>query len=494
MCGIAGEIRFRAVNSESADWDKISEMMSRRGPDDSGIWSDNKYCTFVFRRLAIIDLSPRGHQPMTAHNNRYALIFNGEVYNFMNLRKQLESRGVRFYSNSDSEVVLHALVEWGNEALEKFNGMFALGFYDSHEKRLLLARDHAGIKPLYYLSCPNGVAFSSQYDQLLSHPWSRKLEVSDEALGLYLRLAYIPAPYALLKNSHMLEPGTWVEIHMDGSIKKGTYFTFPYQYTPSLKGKEALDAVDEAVTAAVKRQLVSDVPVGAFLSGGIDSPLVVSKMRAVSTNSIHTFTIATGEEATDESLDAMMYAQEIGVEQFIDQISPEQALTLIDDVIDACGEPFGDYSMFPTLAVSRLASSMCKVVLSGDGGDELFWGYPGRFGRLIKMTNHFRVPYWLRKLRWRLRRAISLGNRRRYLPIKSLGDYHRSMLTHLKEPLLKEIFPTLPAWPSEYAAFAYAGWKPDRIAQWSRWNEFVYHLTMVFIIHSRFVFLCLTAK
>ena len=479
MCGIAGEVRFRAGQGESADWDKISEMMSRRGPDDYGIWSDNKYCTFVFRRLAIIDLSPSGHQPMTAHNNRYALVFNGEVYNFMNLRKQLEGRGVHFYSNSDSEVVLHALIEWGNEALEKFNGMFALGFYDSDKKKLLLARDHAGIKPLYYLSCPNGVAFSSQYDQLLIHPWSRRLEVSEEALGLYLRLAYIPAPYALLKNSHMLEPGTWVEIHVDGSIKKGTYFTFPYYCTPSLKGEEALDAVDEAVSASVKRQLVSDVPVGAFLSGGIDSPLVVSKMRAVSTNSIQTFTIATGEEATDESRDAMMYAREIGVEQVIDQISPEQALNLIDDVIDACGEPFGDYSMFPTLAVSRLAGSMCKVVLSGDGGDELFWGYPGRFGTLIKMTKNFRAPYWLRKLRWRLNRAISLGNRRRYPPMESLGDCHRSMLTHLAEPLLKEIFPSLPAWPSGYAAFAYAGWEPDRIAQWSRWNEFVYHLTMV---------------
>lgn len=479
MCGIAGEVRFRVGQGEPADWNKISEMMSRRGPDDSGIWSDNAHCTFVFRRLSIIDLSPRGHQPMTAHNDRYALVFNGEVYNFMDLRKQLENKGIHFCSNSDSEVVLHSLIKWGNEALEKFNGMFALGFYDSYEKKLLLARDHAGIKPLYYLNCPDGIAFSSQYDQLLTHPWSQTLEVSQEALGLYLRLAYIPAPYALLKNSYILEPGTWMEMHINGSIRKGTYFSFPSSCAPSLRGKEALDAVDEAIRAAVKRQLVSDVPVGAFLSGGIDSPLVVSKMREVSSNAIHTFTIATGEEATDESQDATMYAREIGVEQLIYQISPERALGLIDDVINACGEPFGDYSMFPTLAVSRLARSKCKVVLSGDGGDELFWGYPARFGTLIRMSGVFRMPYWLRRFRWEMKNTISSGGRRRYPPMRSLGHYHRSFLTHLEESLLNEIFPTLPSWPSEYAAFDYADWKPDRIAQWSRWNEFVYHLTMV---------------
>ncbi len=479
MCGIAGELRYRTGRAERADWDKISSMMSRRGPDDSGIWRDDGYCTLVFRRLAIIDLSQRGHQPMTAGNDRYALVFNGEVYNFMDLRKQLASRGVKFCSNSDSEVVLQALIEWGSEALTKFNGMFALGFYDRAEKRLLLARDHAGIKPLYYLTCPDGVVFSSQYDQLLAHPWSRNLKVSEEALGMYLRLAYIPAPYALIKDTHMLEPGMWMEVHADGSIKQGRFFIFPHYVTPSLRGEEAIEAVDEAVTAAVKRHLISDVPVGAFLSGGIDSPLVVAKMRAVSTNAINTFTIGTGEKETDESEDAMMYAREIGVEHKVEHISPDQAVDLIGDVIAACGEPFGDYSIFPTLMVSRLAARDHKVVLSGDGGDELFWGYPERFATLINLAKDFRRPHWFRKMRWRMNKTFFIGNRSRFLPMATLGDCHRSLHNHLPEKLLNEIFPSLPAWPSECDVFAYNGCEPDRIAQLSRRNEFVYHLTMV---------------
>lgn len=166
MCGIAGELRFRTRQAVRADWDKVSSRMSGRGPDDNGVWSDDGYCTLVFRRLAIIDLSPRGHQPMTVGNGRYTLVFNGEVYNFLDLRKQLESRGVTFRSSSNSEVVLYALIERGTEALARFNGMFALGFYDSAKKKLLLARDHAGMKPLYYLLCDDGIVFGSQYDQL----------------------------------------------------------------------------------------------------------------------------------------------------------------------------------------------------------------------------------------------------------------------------------------------------------------------------------------
>ena len=246
----------------------------------------------------------------------------------------------------------------------------------------------------------------------------------------------------------------------------------------TLRGEEAIEALDGAITVAVKRHLISDVPVGAFLSGGIDSPLVVAKMRSVSTNAINTFTIGTGEKETDESKDAQAYAREIGVEHKVEYISPDQAFDLIDDVIDACGEPFGDYSIFPTLMVSRLASRNHKVVLSGDGGDELFWGYPGRFATLIRLAGDFGMPHWLRKMRWGINRALLRGNSR-FLLMGSLGECHRSMHTHLPETLLKEIFPSLPPWPSESDAYAYDGCDPDRIAQLSRWNEFVYHLTMV---------------
>lgn len=478
MCGIAGELRFRAKKSAFADWDKISSMMSRRGPDDNGFWSDDGYCTLVFRRLSIIDLSPRGHQPMTVGNGRYTLVFNGEVYNFIDLRRQLESRGITFRSASDSEVVLYALIEWGAEALAKFNGMFALGFYDSVEKKLLLSRDHAGMKPLYYLLCDDGIVFGSQYDQLLAHPWSSQFKVSEEALGLYLRLGCIPAPWAIKENTHLLEPGMWMEISADGRCKRGQFFAFPQYAEASLRGEEALEAVDEAITAAVKRHLVSDVPVGAFLSGGIDSPLVVAKMRSVSSNNIQTFTIGTGEKDTDESVDARAYAQEIGVEYAVEYISPNQVLELTAAVIDACGEPFGDYSVFPTLLVSRLASGDHKVVLSGDGGDELFWGYPSRFGRLLQLTEDLRIPLWLRRLQWVRKRVLSRVNDKCLLT-DSLGSGHRALHTRLPEALLEKIFPSLPTWPSESSVYAYDGRDHDQVAQLSRWHEFVYHLTMV---------------
>ena len=478
MCGIAGELRFRTKQAACADWDTISSMMSRRGPDDRGFWADDEYCILVFRRLAIIDLSPRGHQPMTVESGRYTLVFNGEVYNFMDLRRQLENRGVTFRSASDSEVVLYALIEWGTEALAKFNGMFALGFYDAVEKKLLLARDHAGIKPLYYLLCDDGIVFGSQYDQLLAHPWSAHCEVSEEALGLYLRLGYIPAPWALKENTHLLEPGMWLEVSAEGHHQRGRFYMFPQYAEPSLRGEEALEAVDEAITAAVKRHLISDVPVGAFLSGGIDSPLVVAKMRSASSKVIETFTIGTGEKHTDESAEARAYAKEIGVEHTVNYISPGQVLDLTADVIDACGEPFGDYSVFPTLMVSKLASRDHKVVLSGDGGDELFWGYPSRFGRLIQLTDDLRSPLLMRRLQWGMKRVLSRVDDRCLL-MDSLGNAHRAMHARLPEGLLHNIFPSLPAWPSGNNLYMYDDRDPDRIAQLSRWHELVHHLTMV---------------
>ena len=478
MCGVAGELRFNSAKEPKADWAKISAMMARRGPDDEGIWSDEERCTLVFRRLAIIDLSRNGHQPMTVCNGRFVLVFNGEVYNFKELRKRLESLGVQFRSSSDTEVVLYALIEWGIAALDLFNGMFALGLYDKAEKRLLLARDHAGIKPLYYLIRPKGVVFASQFNQLLAHPLSRNLDISQEALGLYMRLAYIPASYALLQDSHMLEPGTWIQIAETGHVQQGQFFSMPRCETPSLKGAEAIEAVDEVVAEAVRRQLISDVPVGAFLSGGIDSPLVVAKMKAVGTGTIRAFTIGTGEEATDESTDAMRYARELGVEQTVEHVKPDTALELIDHVIDACGEPFGDYSMFPTMMVSQLASRDYKVMLSGDGGDELFWGYP-RFGSLIQMAKDSQLPLWWRLMRRGIQKVLGLPYHSPYLPDCTPGEAHRTKLSHLPDSWLRRVFPALPSWPTNYVPFAYTSCDPNDVAQWSRWSELVGHLPYV---------------
>ena len=481
MCGIAGEFSFSEAAS-NADWRHISELMARRGPDARGFWtSDDKRCVLVFRRLAILDLSPSGHQPMVIDSGRYALVFNGEIYNYRELRSELQHCGVRFKSTGDAEVVLHALAQWGAQAFRRFNGMFAIAFYDSTTRRLLLARDHAGIKPLYLLRSRHGIAFASQYDQLLAHPWSAGLKPSSDALGLYLRFAFIPAPYAALENTQMLEAGTWLEVDRSGHIQRGVHFELPQRCAASLQGEQAVEAVDAAITSAVKRQLVSDVPVAAFLSGGVDSPLVVSKMSAPGGGGVRAFTIGTADPRSDETSDASEYARELGVAHTIERVSVDQAQSLVVDAIDACGEPFGDYSIIPTLLVSRLAARDFKVVLSGDGGDELFWGYVRRMAALIQCAPSFVRPHAVRASRWQMLRMMGRGDTAPHLRWRTLGHMQAAKHTHLSGGWLQRVFPRLPAWPSEFHLFDYEGSDSDSAAQWLRWNEFVCHLTMVLL-------------
>ncbi len=418
---------------------------------------------------------------MVTECGRYALVFNGEIYNFRALRRELEQSGVRFKSTGDSEVVLQALIAWGADALSRFNGIFALAFYDSNTRRLLLARDHAGIKPLYVLRARGGIMFASQYDQLLAHPWADDQRVSQDALGLYLRFAFIPAPFGVLENTQMLEPGTWLEFEANGNARQGRHFRLPKWVVPSLRGEDAVDAVDSAVDSAVRRQLVSDVPVGAFLSGGIDSPLVVSKMCGVASERVRAFTIGTNDPRSDETFDAEAYARELGVAHTIETVTEDRARALVNDAIDACGEPFGDYSVIPTLLVSRLAARDFKVVLSGDGGDELFWGYVRRMVPMIQSAPDFDVPYALRAPQRPARRLFGAGGIPDYLRWPSLGHMQVAKHTHLPGTWLKQVFPRLPAFPNSYHAFDFSGSDPDAAAQWLRWNEFVCHLTMVLL-------------
>ena len=482
MCGICGELQF-----EHASWQdhniqqRLIPLMARRGPDDEGFWSDQATCSLGFRRLAILDLSPAGHQPMWTPEGRYVMVFNGELYNFPELKRELEQMGTVFRSSGDAEVVLQALAHWGTATLKRFNGMFALAFYDCQERRLLLARDHAGIKPLYFLRHNNGLVFASQYNQLLAHPWSRDLSVSQQALAIYLRLGYIPAPNAILTQTHMLQPGSWLQIGADGRLEHGTFFEFPKYQIPDLTGPEANEAVNEAVSRAVKRQLISDVPVGAFLSGGIDSPLIAAKMQAIHSDPISAFTIGTQGSEHDESTDAVAYAQDLGVNHHLAQITPNKAIELLDDVVTASGEPFADYSLFPTMLVSQFARQHVTVMLSGDGGDELFWGYVGRLGSVISQAGDFRQKQWLRNLRWSAKRSLGVGDAHWSIRLPTIGHWYRGRHSHLADRWIARIFPGQLGWPQDCHLFDYAGWQPDQTAQWLRWNEFVGHLTMVLL-------------
>ena len=479
MCGIVGQIAFSTPESGESGQTLIRHLiglMARRGPDNEGLWTDGQRCTLGFRRLAILDLSPAGNQPMATTNGRYVIVYNGELYNYRELRSELAQKGIRFRSSGDTEVVLNALSHWGVEGLRRFNGMFALALYDTVGRRLLLARDHAGMKPLYYLISRWGLVFASQYDQILGHPWSQELNVSAGALGLYARLRYIPAPYALLENTHMLEPGAWIELTDDNVVRNGRFFDFPVYQEPDLRGEASYEAVDAAITAAVRRHLVSDVSVGTFLSGGIDSPLIAGKMNAMSNKPVKAFTLGTYQGERDESSDAAAYAEEIGVQHIVERLTPGQVLDTLNHAIAACGEPFADSSIFPTLIVSRLASKHVKVMLSGDGGDELFWGYVQRCASVL-------APL-LRRDEYRgaagpgggMRKLLAVG---KAVGIPewpcNIGELYR--LKHaVPEAWLRQILPDLPPWPADFSLFDFADWEPDRTAQWMRWHEFKCYL------------------
>lgn len=474
MCGIVGQFALSPNNENTVQLiTNLTNLMAKRGPDNAGYWSDGSHCSLGFRRLSILDLTPSGNQPMVTPDGRYALVINGEVYNFVELRAELQKKGWQFRSSGDAEVVLFALAEWGKAALDRFNGMFALAFYDSLEKRLLLVRDHVGSKPLYFLKSSQGLVFASQYDQIMAHPWAKGLATDQGALSLYLVFGYIPAPYAILDQTFMLEAGSWLEVDSTGFYKTGRYFDFPKYQEPDLGGVEAFEAVDEALESAVRRQMVSDVPLGCFLSGGIDSPLITTIAQSLSNKAIKAFTIGVENSPLDESEEAIRYAQQIGVEHHVENIRFDQVVDLIGDVSKACSEPFGDYSIFPTLLISKFASEQVKVMLSGDGGDELFWGYTGRMGSAIRHASLFKLPFWARKARWHLFRPKGDWASSYF---RTPGRWYRSFHEHNFESLLRRFFPDLAPFPESFHQYDYIGNDTDKTAQWVRWNEFTGHM------------------
>lgn len=474
MCGIVGMLtRAGAAPQWRSSIEHALRQMERRGPDGSGLWTDEA-CILGFRRLAILDLSPAGDQPMVTADGRCGLVFNGELYNYREIRERLQARGVRFRSTGDAEVVLHALAESGAAALATFNGMFALAFYDARARRLLLARDHAAIKPLYVLRDPRGVIFASQFDQLLAHPWGAGVSVDDDALSVYLNLGWLPPPLTMLPAARALEAGTWLEFDADGGERAGRWFTFPRAREPDLRGAAAVEAVSAAVAAAVRRQLVSDVPVGVLLSGGVDSPLVAAEARAGAgvAAELPAFTLGTAGDKHDESAEAARYARALGLRHLVRHVTPGEVLGLLDEVVAASGEPFDDYSMFPTLLVSRLAREYVKVVLSGDGGDDLFWGYPDRMIEPLESGGIGPVP----ALRW-WRGGWGHGARGPGRP--HTGATQLRVHRFIAPPTLTAVLPSLRMELPELPLFSFGGGSTAELAQWLRWNEVTGHLARV---------------
>jgi len=377
MCGIAGEITRRGcAGPDRRSWEPIVDAMWRRGPDASGIWADG-VALLGCRRLAVMDPDPRATLPLVSADGRFVLAYNGELYDHRRLRAELTCEGWTFRTTGDAEVVLAALALRGRETLAHLNGIFALAFYDERERRLLLARDMAGVKPLYLLTHPGGAIFASEFELLLETPTGRAGSVDPVAMAAYLRLGHIPAPMSMLTDARMLEPGAWIECSFDGPARSGRASRLK-PTTGTLRGRDARDAIETALRNAIRRQVVSDVPVGFFLSGGIDSPLIAALAAQESDVPIQTFSLGSSDVTIDESSDARRYAAAIGSTHYSLELSTAHTDDLLANVVAATKEPLADEGIFPTLAISALAREHVTVVLSGEGADELFFGYVQR--------------------------------------------------------------------------------------------------------------------
>jgi asparagine synthase (glutamine-hydrolysing) len=407
MCGIAGYWRA-GKPPDGATLKAMTDAIRTRGPDADGQWLDaTNGVALGHRRLAILDLTPAGAQPMMSHCGRYVIAFNGEVYNFAALRNELERADVAlaWRGHSDTEVMLAAIAAWGLEAaLKKFVGMFAFALWDRETRTLSLARDRLGEKPLYYGWQGETLLFGSELKALKAHP-AFNATIDRNALTLYLRHNVIPAPYSIYQGIHKLPPGTFLQLHTgQKDAQPVAYWSARHVAETGQRNlfrgsdAEAVAELERLLSQAVGGQMVADVPLGAFLSGGIDSTTIVALMQAQSPRPIKTFTIGFNEAGYNEAEHAHAVARHLGTEHTELYVTPQDAMDVIPRLATMYDEPFADSSQIPTFLVSQLARSHVTVSLSGDGGDELFGGY----NRYVWGRNIWRrigwMPSGLRKL------------------------------------------------------------------------------------------------
>ena len=384
MCGITGFWDFKGHSSQEtllATVESMAAAIQERGPDSFGVWADKTQLAFGHRRLAIVDLSEAGHQPMFSRSGRWVIIYNGEVYNTEELRKELLALGCQFRGHSDTEVIIEACEQWGVEkTCSRLIGMFAFACWDTEEKRLFLARDRLGIKPLYWGFQQDVFFFGSQLKSFSKHPsWNPVLDKN--ALSAYFRFNYVPAPLSIFKGIQKLNPGTLLSIDKTKNITQTVFWDLQKVIEKGKKNileqndADLIDITNDLLSDAVKRRMVADVPIGAFLSGGIDSSLVVALMQKNSLQPVKTFSIGFFEDEYNEAQYAAKVAKHLGTDHHELYLSARDAMDVIPSIPEWCDEPFADVSQIPTFLVSKLARTQVTISLSGDGGDELFAGY-----------------------------------------------------------------------------------------------------------------------
>jgi asparagine synthase (glutamine-hydrolysing) len=455
MCGLSGCLDIslqRGASELELIATQMSDTLAHRGPDDRGVWVDAEAGVALGHcRLSIIDLSPEGHQPMVSASGRYVIVFNGEVYNFKALRQALEASGAFFRGHSDTEVMLEAFSQWGVEkAVRRLNGMFAFALWDRKERRLHLVRDRLGEKPLYYGWMGSAFLFGSELKSLCAHPTFRG-EIDRNAVALYLRHNYIPAPYSIYKEIYKLPAGMMLTLNLSEGRslpRPAPYWSFrevaeagmAHPFEGSVE--EATDALEALLKDAVKLRMEADVPLGAFLSGGIDSSVVVALMQAQSKQAVKTFTIGFSEKGYNEADYAKAVAEYLETDHTELYVTPEEAMAIIPSLPALYDEPFADSSQIPTFLVSKLARQHVTVSLSGDGGDELFGGYR-RYFIVQRLWNQIgSIPGGIRNIIARGARGVShwmpcahqAERLAEILEVESAEAMYRAAISHTNKP------------------------------------------------------------
>lgn len=391
MCGISGILNFNGAPPDRGVMRNMADAIVHRGPDDDGFYF-SRGLAFGFRRLSIIDLST-GHQPIPNEDKTVWVMLNGEIYDFARIRPELERRGHRFHTRSDTEVIVHLYEEYGEKFLEHLNGMFSLALWDDKKETLILARDRMGKKPLYYCAAGGTLLFASEIKSLLLHPACPR-ELDHLSLAKYLHFEYIPAPSTIFSGVNKLRPAEYL-VCREGRVSVASYWDMPYREQAGLTFTDARRELTRLLQGSVTKRLIADVPLGVFLSGGIDSSTVAAMAVRASSHRVKTFTISFSEKDYDESADARLVARHLNTEHYEESFSPDTLLTLLPTIADILDEPLADPSILPTYLLSRFTRRSVTVALGGDGGDELFAGYPTYYAHRLYDT-YRRLPGFFR--------------------------------------------------------------------------------------------------
>ncbi len=392
MCGITGFVVKNGSRPERWVLEAMNQAIFHRGPDEDGFFIDD-HAALAMRRLAIIDLAG-GQQPIWNADKTKCIFFNGEIYNYQELRKGLDERGHKFYTNSDTEAIIHLYDEFGVDCVQHLRGMFAIAIWDTVEQSLFLARDRVGKKPLLYSHQTNGdLIFGSEFQALLKHPAISR-EVDPEAIDAYLSFSCVPSPLTGFKSVRKLEPGHWLR-WKDGAIETQRYWLPDFSKKIKISEEEALEETTRILRESTRLRMISEVPIGAFLSGGVDSSIIVALMAQESSTPVKTFSIGFEEEDYSELKYARMVAEHVGAEYHEFVVKPN-ALEILETLVDHYGEPYADSSAIPTYYVARETRAHVTVALNGDGGDESFAGYE-RYAAMRAAEKYHRLPAMLRK-------------------------------------------------------------------------------------------------